>query len=264
MLKERKKEERKRKKFLPWVKENIVKVKKIIGVVETVAADSFSPHTFDTKIFLIDQNREPRVIFLPKALEDMYYIAGESGDVEASWLGIVKKQDRDYLVTRVIIFKQKCSSTETEIDRLDLARTVNEMMDEAEDGIGEVNDIKLWGHIHPYTTTPSGQDDKQMAIFENGNKWFIRIICNRQGRIEVTFYDYQAGVKYMDSRWFINLTENENRRAEIREELKNKITVNPEYDYSGQNAYFQYADFLMNADEGVITAGATDEEFVNQ
>lgn len=256
-----------RKSILPWIKRGVVKVKEMMGKVESVPAESFSPHTFNTKIKLIDESKEPKIIFLPEALKDMYYVALESGNVEASWLGIVKKEGNNYIVTRIIIFNQKCSFSETELDRLDIAKVAGEIMDAAEDGIGEVNDLKLWGHIHHHSTTPSGQDDTQMKIFENGNDWFIRIICNRQGKIEVTFYDYRAGIKYEDTKWLQNVTINEGRRLQVKEELKSKIIVNPEYEYSGHNAYFQYPYHLTSVDDEIaeITEAVEGaEEFIKQ
>ena len=73
-------------------------------------------------------------------------------------------------------------------------------------GIEIWNNMKVWGHSHVnMTTSPSGQDDKQIEVFaENADDFFIRIIANKKGDFRIDLYDFTTGVIYEKLPYEIN------------------------------------------------------------
>ena len=125
------------------------------------------------------------VYILPDARAKMEMYC-ELCEKEIGWLGFVKKYPgTGYLITDVVLLKQEVHATTTEIDPAALldfwAATPAEQQ----------ADIKLWGHSHVnMSPSPSGQDDSQMDYFKDGNDWFIRLITNKKGDMNITIYDY--------------------------------------------------------------------------
>ena len=73
------------------------------------------------------------------------------------------------------------------------------------DGMDVWNNMKCWGHSHVNMGVfASGQDDTQMNVFKDaGHDFFIRVIANKKGEMEFTFYNYATGIIYKDTPWAI-------------------------------------------------------------
>ena len=67
------------------------------------------------------------------------------------------------------------------------------------------------GHSHVnMSTSPSGQDDKQMEVFADSNDdFFIRIITNKQGNLRLDIYDFESGIIYEQLKYIPNYGEKE-------------------------------------------------------
>ena len=154
------------------------------------------------------------VYILPDARAKMEMYC-ELCEKEIGWLGFVKKfPGTGYLITDVVLLKQEVHATTTEIDPAALldfwAATPTEQQ----------ADIKLWGHSHVnMSPSPSGQDDSQMDYFKDGNDWFIRLITNKKGDMNITIYDYANGKEIHDDALH---TQNP-KRAELREAIQAEI-----------------------------------------
>lgn len=154
------------------------------------------------------------VYILPDARAKMEMYC-ELCEKEIGWLGFVKKfPGTGYLITDVVLLKQEVHSTTTEIDPTALLDFW------AETPVEKQADIKLWGHSHVnMSPTPSGQDDSQMDYFKDGNDWFIRLITNKKGDMNITVYDYANGIEIHDD---VLYTYNP-KRAELRESIQAEI-----------------------------------------
>ena len=143
----------------------------------------------------------PVIKINPDALTKMKLFIDNCID-EIGWLGTACKNKNTIYIEDVILFQQEVHSATTEITPEGLAEFAEEIMKQP-NGMDVWNNIKVWGHSHVYmTTSPSGQDDKQMETFiEGGHDWFIRIIANKKSELRIDLYDYSIGVIYNDLPW---------------------------------------------------------------
>lgn len=171
---------------------------------------------------------EPTLFFSPLALQKMQvYVEECKGEV--GWLGSVDAyNDECYLCTDVHLLHQEVSGATTEITPDGLVKYAEEVGDE------EAERCRLWGHSHVNMgVSPSGQDNSQMELFEkNGLEWFFRIICNKRGQIEVTFYNYKENYVVKDCAWqeySEPVVDREAVKKEIDAKVKEKV-----YSYAGR------------------------------
>lgn len=138
---------------------------------------------------------------------------------EIGWLGFVKKYPgTGYLITDVVLLKQEVHATTTEIDPAALLDFWGTVPPEQQ------ADIKLWGHSHVnMSPSPSGQDDSQMDYFKDGNDWFIRLITNKKGDMNITIYDYVNGVQITDDVLHTFNPKRAELKAQIEAEIKEKV-----------------------------------------
>lgn len=120
-------------------------------------------------------------------------------DNEIALLGCVKKENNAYIIYDAIIIEQQVHSTTAEITEEGLSKLALELVAE-ENGIQKWNDIKVWYHSHVnMSTTPSGQDEKQMDLFiQNNEDYFIRMIGNKKEELKIDLYSIENGVIYED------------------------------------------------------------------
>lgn len=139
---------------------------------------------------------------------------------EIGWLGFVKKcPGAGYLITDVVLLKQEVHATTTEIDPAALLDFW------AQTPVEQQADIKLWGHSHVnMSPSPSGQDDSQMDYFKDGNDWFIRLITNKKGDMNITIYDFANGVEIHDDKLYTYNPKRVELREQIEAEIKEKVT----------------------------------------
>lgn len=158
------------------------------------------------------------VYILPDARAKMEMYC-ELCDKEIGWLGFVKRfPGTGYLITDVVLLKQEVHATTTEIDPQALLDFW------AETPVEKQADIKLWGHSHVnMNPSPSGQDDDQMDYFKDGNDWFIRLITNKKGDMNITIYDYANGIEIHDDALYTYNPKRAELRTSIEAEIKEKV-----------------------------------------
>ena len=158
------------------------------------------------------------VYILPDARAKMEMYC-ELCEKEIGWLGFVKKYPgTGYLITDVVLLKQEVHATTTEIDPQALLEFWGQTP------VEQQADIKLWGHSHVnMSPSPSGQDDSQMDYFKDGNDWFIRLITNKKGDMNITIYDYANGIEIHDDTLFTYNPKRAELRTAIEAEIKEKV-----------------------------------------
>ena len=164
---------------------------------------------------------EPKVFIEIKALNKMNEYIRQSND-EIGWLGTATKKNNNYTIHDVFLFEQEVHSTTTEITVEGLNNFSMEILKE-HDGINIWNNMKLWGHSHVnMSTSPSGQDDKQMEIFtQNANDFFIRIIGNKKGSMKIDIWDYDKGIIYENLEYSINFGSEQISIDMLKKEIRN-------------------------------------------
>lgn len=137
-------------------------------------------------------------------------------DKEISWLGTSTMVDDTFFIHDVFLFKQKVSAVSTEIDNDSLADFLSTV------DIETADNIRVWGHSHVnMDVTPSGQDDSQMDYF-NGKDYFIRIIINKQRKVNIDVYYYASNIMLLGIDW--KLEDNDIDKEEIQKEIEEKVS----------------------------------------
>lgn len=169
-------------------------------------------------IKLINENAY-NVFILPQARTKMELYCALC-EKEIGWLGFVKRyEDNSFLIEDVVLLKQEVHATTTEIDPTALLDFWGQTPVEKQP------DIKLWGHSHVnMAPNPSGQDDNQMSYFRDGNPWFIRLITNKKGDINITIYDYANGYEIHSEELYTYDPNRLELKKAIMEEMKEKVT----------------------------------------
>ena len=158
-------------------------------------------------IELEDQGLRYRLYFLKKAYDKMRLYVELCQD-EIGWLGYVEKlQDgQGYMVTDVFL-----------ID------FYNKLDDK---GRAEfLSKCKLWGHSHVnMSPSPSGQDDAQgLELSKDVDDFYIRLITNKKGEYNITFYDKTIKAKVMTDEVILYSPEGIELRKQIQDEIKEKV-----------------------------------------
>ena len=202
---------------------------------------------------------EPIVEINNIALQKMNEYTNQSNE-EIGWLGTARKlEDKHYIIDDVFLFRQEVHSTTTEITVEGLSEFCQELM-MRENGMEIWNNMKVWGHSHVnMSTSPSGQDDRQMEVFADSNDdFFIRIITNKQGDLRLDIYDFESGIIYEQLKYIPNYGEKEevirtiqtkiqeykkkldeilgirsDLVKEIKDEIKDKVTKKTYKNYNG-------------------------------
>ena len=215
-------------------------------------ARAFFQHAFASRVELVKDM--PRVLISRAAYNAMWHYV-DIASQEIGWLGTCCRQGNDFLIEEVFLFKQEVSHVSTEITADGLAEMAQELISSRPDGVEVCNSLRFWGHSHVNMgTSPSGQDDSQMDVFqESRHSFFVRAILNKQGRMEFTIYLYESGVKIVDAEWQIHEPADQNLREGIEAEFKAKISQ-ARYGYAGLG-YDQY-----NGDRVIGSIGLHKEE----
>lgn len=163
----------------------------------------------------------PTLQFTPEVMAEMsIYI--EECDVEIGWLGnIVKVDDKTYLCDELYLPDQDVGAATTEIQPEDLVKLAMQLDDDT-----KLETMKLWGHSHAeMSVSPSGQDDKQIGVFrDSGLDVFFRIIANKRGDLDITFYDFKRNIEIQHLDFSVKQTLNINEEA-IKKAVAEKVRL---------------------------------------
>lgn len=141
------------------------------------------------------KNKSPKIYMTEFAHQKLETYIAECND-EIGALATVEQTNKGvYLIKDAFLFKQEVHATTCEITTEGLTEFANEIL-ALENGVEIWNEIKCWFHSHVNMgVSPSGQDEKQMELFENsGHDFFIRLIGNKKGEMGITLYDYSQGI----------------------------------------------------------------------
>lgn len=209
----------------------------------------FKPHTFETEARLT-AIPEPRIVITPLAFDKMWAWVDACPE-EVGWVGRVQKFEEVFAITDVFLLDQDVQPALTTITEKGVR---DFLMEWVVKDPNVVNEMRMWGHSHVNMgTTPSGQDEQQMQLFLNPDiDWFIRLICNKRGRMQFTILYYTLGLEVNDVPWDLIRTVDQETMDSYKAELAVKVRkssygrtweapkgtggFNRRYDYSGRGA----------------------------
>ena len=63
-----------------------------------------------------------------------------------------------------------------------------------------------------------------MEYFKDGNPWFIRLITNKKGDMNITIYDYESGFEVHDDKLITYYPQRTEMREKIKAEIAEKVS----------------------------------------
>ena len=183
----------------------------------------------------IGLTKSPLILFTLSALVKMRVIVDECPQ-EVGWYGIVEKREENVLVIDdILLLKQEVNGGTCELDESSFAELYQKMVEEGREE--DVQKLRFWGHSHAGGgVTPSGQDEKQaMETLNDTRDYLIRAICNKDGKMAVSYFNYERGEAIDNVDWQCDDGVDKNA---IREALLPLIKENvKELKYTDKKAY---------------------------
>lgn len=192
-----------------------------------------------------------KLYFLQRAYDKMRLYV-ELCEDEIGWLGYVDKlpDDAGYMVTDVFLLDQEVHGATTEISPTAIIDYYNSLDAEGRDNF--LKRCKIWGHSHVnMAPTPSGQDDDMgKELSKDVEDFYIRLITNKRGEYNVTFYDKTIKAKVIADGIALYNPDGIELRKQIQDEIKQKVkkkTYASSYPYtSGTNINKNYLPSLAD------------------
>jgi hypothetical protein len=176
------------------------------------------------------------MVFLSDLARQKMNIYVQLAEGEISGLGEVEVVNKhNFVITDIFLLKQKCTINGTLLDRLDISRFLFERI---QDG-GNPATIKLWWHSHADIGVFWSADDEQ-TIDGFKNKWMVSVVTNRAGNM-LARVDVYEPIRVTEDNLGIRLIlpENEELRAKLDSEVKEKVTFTSPPVFPGADFYFQ-------------------------
>ena len=219
-------------------------------------AKAFLPHDFKNEV---EMCRDYPLVYISRdAYNDMCILVDIVKD-EVGWFGMVSRIGDSFFIFKVLLPEQATHAVTCELSPGGISDMAFSIASENEgrDIVEILNSIRFLCHSHcEGSTSPSGQDDKQFrTIMESATDYFIRGICNRKGKLEITLYLIDQGVIIHDCDWNLYDPQAELTRDYWIQEVDSKVSTIVPPIYSGVKGFAGMPDIpgLLNP-ELVITA----------
>lgn len=151
------------------------------------------------KIEVVEQyyqkNNIPKIIMSQKAITKMKIYVDEV-DSEIGWIGLVyKTRENEFYVYDTMLPEQKVTGVTTDLDESALCAIAEKLIEEGK--YDDYNNTRLWGHSHVNMgVTPSGTDEQTFEELHNNCEYFIRLIANKKGDVNIDLVDKTTGLIY--------------------------------------------------------------------
>lgn len=153
----------------------------------------------------------PIIIFSQEAMmKQKAYVLNHNEEI--GWLGFVKKNNNNYYVYDVALAPQETNYTTTEITETGLQEFMEELLEKDPD---KINEVRFWGHSHvEMATIPSQQDEDMFESFYKTCEYFIRVIVNKKGDIDISLIDAKRNIRYDNIPWIEEIPQDEQKTKE--------------------------------------------------
>ena len=144
--------------------------------------------------------RPPKIIISKTALKWMSAMI-DNHSTEIAWLNIVDERDDNTYFIHSTFYPDHClvEKATCEISEKGDTQAAMYFINKYDDEEYALK-IRCWGHSHvKMVVIPSDQDDHQaMDYLSRSNEYFIRLIANKMGDINITFYSVKDNIIYED------------------------------------------------------------------
>ena len=159
---------------------------------------------------------------------------------EVSWFGVVDiDADGDFIIGELFVPEQAVSGASADVEEEGMVKMAEEIL-QHENGVDKFNKLRFFCHSHVNMgTTPSATDEKQAEDFSKQcDDFLIRGICNKSGRMELTLYIFEHGLKVVDAKWDVLRDEKTDEtvmywKEKLETRLKTWRTRSPAYNAAG-------------------------------
>ena len=184
---------------------------------------------------------DPTIYITPTAYIKMRTLVEET-DVEIAWHGVVHKQDRNFVITDILVYPQKITSVTVESDDDLYPNWCMELPDEV------LNNMRFQGHSHVNMgVTPSGVDEEYYTrLLTQVHDYYIIMVTNKHEAMTLRLYDVENNILYSDLDLNISreMLQKSKVLHEIEENLEKKI-VN-KLEGLKKDDFDKYVEFFKN------------------
>jgi len=198
---------------------------------------------------------EPEILISNRAWSKMTQYV-KLVDSEIGWLGTVEIDDNIFTIKDVFLVKQEVNKVTCEIDPDALIEMYEERIKQ---GLS-VGDILFWGHSHNnMSVSPSGQDNNQFEEFAENNKYFIRLIMNKRGEVNIALLDSEKEIIFENLDFEFAYEDSD---VDILKEIEEKVTEKSYTKYSSNFVNLNYDQYrnILNGYQTNLDDYEDDEE----
>lgn len=136
---------------------------------------------------------DPTIYITPTAYIKMRTLVEET-DVEIAWHGVVHRQDRNFVITDILVYPQKITSVTVESDDDLYPNWCMELPDDV------LNNMRFQGHSHVNMgVTPSGVDEEYYTrLLTQVHDYYIIMVTNKHEAMTLRLYDVENNILYSD------------------------------------------------------------------
>lgn len=142
------------------------------------------------------ETKVPRLIYKTQAYAKLQGLMSttHAKDKEFGFVGLIEKQDTDYIVEDVFVFPQLCTATFFETDDDKYPEWINKTFKDVKDR----KKIRLQGHSHVnMATNPSGTDQQQiLKTLDEVKDYYIQLIINHKHQDTCNIYSKEDNLIY--------------------------------------------------------------------
>ena len=171
---------------------------------------------------LTEQERTPPTIKIDYlALAKMKgYVDGCNEEV--AWLAACKKEADCYRIYDTFICQQETSLVTAELHESGLQELASRLVKEGR--TNELENIRVWGHSHVnMATSPSGTDDSTFEEYYKNCEYFIRLIMNKIGEMQIDIAETERKLIFYNVKWTIGFPKELEKYEKERNKLSKRI-----------------------------------------
>lgn len=142
-----------------------------------------------------------------------------------------------FTVTEIFVPRQEVGSTKADIDDDGMAVLADELLSR-ENGEEAFEALRFWGHSHVNMgVNPSGTDNETFEQLAGANEFFIRLIVNKSGDLNIAVYLRDEGITLYNVPWATYMPSFDARNAAWDATIKANVRehVYASYTYKGDN-----------------------------
>ena len=195
----------------------------------------FVPHCFRPRVEALSGHECRRTIrvriptiYVPDRVLQRTSCYVDLAQTEVGWYGVVQQlPQHDFVIRQLFLVEQLVGPYTNALTSEGLDKLAMRLLPLGRRGELVLEHLRLWAHSHVnMPTSASRQDERQMEQFAKCQMpWCLRLICNKLGRLDFCFYDYEQKFRIVDVPWAPAPAVNNRILAQVQREFRRKVRV---------------------------------------